>query len=132
MPNIEEHDLFEDVWGDSSKTQGGSAIFRLRRTKNSPFRYSEPEERRSPPPFTFSTGRTKNPFLLLLLLLLLPPPTATKCQQVHAALQRSRSLDRSSTSKIGPKIEIGPLLAQDPKNQEHQETEDDLRPNLQF
>ena len=70
-----------------------SSIFGAGRTKNAPYS-------------TFSTRRSKNP----------PPssssdlPPSTKGHHLLPAMLRSSSA-RSSTLKIGPKIEIGPLSA---------------------
>ena len=85
-------------------------------------RFSGSEERRNPPSFTVSARRTKNPFhlppsrpeerrTLPSCSSSDPPPSRPKCHQLLSAILSSGSSARSSTLKIGPKIEIGPLLA---------------------
>ena len=93
---------------------GSSSIFRLRRTDNpSPSSTFGAGKNEEPPIFhLLSTGRTKNTSPPSSSS---DPPPSTNPHQVLSALLRSGSSARSSTLKIGPKIEIGPLRSF-PKN----------------
>ena len=99
-------DFFED--GGVLRRWGGSSIFRLRRAKNPPIFDLRSRKNEEPPPI----------FHLLCWKNEEPPPSSsssdppppTNAHQVLPALLESRSPARSSTLKIGPKIEIGPLI----------------------
>ena len=78
---------------------------------------SSSEERRTPPSSTFSARRTKNPPSSIFSAGRMneEPSRGTSSSdppehQLPSAILKSGSSDRSSSLKIGPKIEIGPLL----------------------
>ena len=85
---------------------GGSSIFRVRRTKNLPPSSTFSARRKKSPPIFHFLGR-KNGRRTPLVPLLPTPPSG---HQLPSAILRAGSSDRSSTLKIGPEIEIGPLL----------------------
>ena len=82
--------------------EGGSSIFRVRRTKSPFFSTSSARRTKNLPHLlpSRSEGWTKN-----------PPSTSSSDSFSPAAttIRRSGSSDRCSTLKIGPKIENGPL-----------------------
>ena len=84
------------------------SIFRIRKTKNvCIFHFFGRRNEEPLPTSTFSIGRTKKPSPLPSSS---DPLPSTHGQQLFSAILRFGSPDRSSTVKIGPKIEIGPLL----------------------
>ena len=96
---VEDTALFEN-------RQGGSSIFRVRRTKNLPFStIMARTKRRTLPSSNLSTKRSKN--FIHLLLLPIPRPSTSGHQLLSATL-RCGSSDQSSTLEIGSKIDIDP------------------------
>ena len=78
-----------------------SSIIRPRRTKNRLSSIIGVGRTKNPPSSTASAGRAQNQPLLLLL----PTPLTNSAGSLEG-----RSTDRSSSSKVGSKIEIGSLL----------------------
>ena len=93
-----------EEWVEDRTEEGGWDFF-LRRTKNPPIFHFLGRRTKNPPhlPPSWPEEWTKNP---LWYFFFRPPPS----HQLPPAILRSGSSDRSSTLKIGPKIEIGHLL----------------------
>ena len=100
-------------WTKSGRRPADKSLinrFRFRRTKKPPIfdlrsRKNEEPRTKNPPSSTSRPEERRTPFVFFLR-----PLPSTNPDQVLSALLRSRSSARSPTLKIGPKIEIGPLL----------------------